>query len=194
VRLSRAPHHPAEEVGRLVGRKAQVGGAQLCQLAAGAQAGEGQVRILASGDDEPHTRRQVLEEEGELVIDLGRVDRVVVVEHEKDIPCRAVDFVDQVGKDRLGRRRLGRVECGHRVGPTARLDSMQRGREVEEEAGGVAVSLIEGEPGDAQLRILPRALVDPRAEQRGLPEAGRGGDEGERSSLLLAFAQTLDQA
>ena len=185
-------HHPAEEVGRLFGRKAQVGGAQLGELAPGAEASEGQDRVLTSGDDEPQARRQVLEEEGELIIDFGGAGRVVVVEHEKDIPCRAVDLVDQVGEDRLGRRRLGRMEGGHRVGPAARLDAVQRGRKVEEKTGGVVVSLVQREPGGAKTGIPPRALVDPGTEQRGLPEAGRGGDEGERSPPVPA--QALDQA
>ena len=86
------------------------------------------------------------------------------------------------------------MEGSHRVGPAARLDAVQRGRNVEEEAGGVVVFLVEGEPGGAELRILPRALVDPCAEQRGFAETGGGGNEGERPSLLLAFAQALDQA
>ena len=42
------PHHLVEELGRLVRGEAQVGGAQLGQLAAGAQAGQGQRRVLAA--------------------------------------------------------------------------------------------------------------------------------------------------
>ena len=136
----------------------------------------------------------MLEQEGELLIDLGGVDRVVVVEHEKDIPSDAVDVVDQVGEDRLGRRRLGRLEGGHRVGPAARLGAVQSGGKVEKELEGVVVCLVEGEPGDVKLRILPRALVDPSAEQRGLPESGRGSDEGQLATRREALVQPLDQA
>ena len=46
------PHHLVEELGRLVRGEAQVGGAQLGQLAAGAQAGQRQRRVLAAGDDQ----------------------------------------------------------------------------------------------------------------------------------------------
>ncbi len=57
----------------------------------------------------------MLEEEGEILIDLGGVNRVVVIEHEKDVPCDAVDLVDQVGKDRFSRGRLGRLEPERRT-------------------------------------------------------------------------------
>jgi hypothetical protein len=136
----------------------------------------------------------VLQEEGDLIIYLRGVDRVVIVQHENDIRCDAVDLVDQVREDRLRRGRLGRLEGGHRVSAAAGLDAVQRGRKVKEEPGGFVVSLVEGKPGDAKLLFPPRALIDPCAEQRGLPEAGWGRDEGERPSSLLAFAQALDQA
>jgi hypothetical protein len=60
------------------------------------------------------------------------------------------------------------------VASAPRLVLDQRGREVEEEAGGIAVCLVEGESGGAELRVLPSAMVDPSAEQHGFPEAGRG--------------------
>ena len=58
-------HHLVEKSGGFGGGKAQVGGAQLGQLAAGAQPGQGQLGILTGGDDQVHLRRQVLEQKGE---------------------------------------------------------------------------------------------------------------------------------
>ena len=58
-------HHLFEKAGGFGGRKAQVGGAQLGQLAAGAQAGQGQLWILAGGDDQVQLGRQVFEQKGE---------------------------------------------------------------------------------------------------------------------------------
>jgi hypothetical protein len=67
---------------------------------------------------------------------------------------------------------------------------VQSGGKVEKELGGVVVCLVEGEPGDAKLRILPCALVDPVAEQRGLPESGWGSDEGQ--SAVKTLVQLLN--
>ena len=58
-------HHLVEKVGGFGGGKAQVGGAQLGQLAPGAQSGQGKLWILAGGDDQVHLWRQVLEQKGE---------------------------------------------------------------------------------------------------------------------------------
>ena len=86
-------HRPVEELGGLGGGETQVRGAQFGQLAPGAQPGQGQLRILAGGDDQVHARRQVLEQEGEGVVDPSGIDNVVVVEDEDEIVRHGVDFV-----------------------------------------------------------------------------------------------------
>ena len=58
-------HRLVEESGGFGRGEAQVGDAQLGQLAAAAQPGQRQLRILARGDDQPHLGWQVLEQEGE---------------------------------------------------------------------------------------------------------------------------------
>ena len=63
-------HHPNEKVGGFGRREAQISGAQFGHLAPGAQAGQGQLRVLTGGDDQVHLRRLVLEQKGE-----GGVDR-----------------------------------------------------------------------------------------------------------------------
>ena len=78
-------HRPSEELGGFGGREAQVGGAQLGQLAPGAQPGQGQARVFAGGDDQMHPRRQVLEQEGDGLIDRLGVDHVVVVEDQDEV-------------------------------------------------------------------------------------------------------------
>ena len=78
--------HRLVEVRRgLVGREAQVGGADLDQLAARSQAGQRQRRIGAAGDHQVHLRGQMVEQEGHPVVDVARVDDVVVVEHQHDV-------------------------------------------------------------------------------------------------------------
>ncbi len=72
--------------GGLVGREAQVGGADLDEFAARSQAGQRQRRIGARGDDEVHVW-QAGAPAGTPCPTwiIGRVDRVVVVEHQHDV-------------------------------------------------------------------------------------------------------------
>ena len=69
------PHHLVEVGGGLVRREAQVGGADLDELAARPQAGQRQRRVGAGGDHQVHLRGQVVEQERHPVVDVGRVDR-----------------------------------------------------------------------------------------------------------------------
>ena len=142
-------HRAAEEVGRLLAGEAEVRGAQLRELAPGAQAGEGQVRVLARRDGDSHPMRQALEEEREGGVDARRIRRVVIVQDEQDVLERAVDLVDDVREDLLGGRRTRSLERGHRVRAAGRLRLMDRGGDVEEEAGGVPVGGVERQPCDA---------------------------------------------
>ena len=69
--VERQAHHLVEVGGRLVGREAQVGGADLDQLAARPQPGQRQRRVGAAGDHQVQLRGQVLEQERHPVLDLG---------------------------------------------------------------------------------------------------------------------------
>ena len=78
-------HHLVEVRGGLVGREAQIGGADLDELAARAQASQRQRRIGAAGDHQVHLRGQMVQQERHPVVDVARVDHVVVVEHQHDV-------------------------------------------------------------------------------------------------------------
>ena len=78
------PRGLLQKGGGLCGREAQVGGAHVDHLAAGAQAGEGQSWVLACGDDEVHVGWEVVEQKGDGIIHGRRVDDVVVVEHQHE--------------------------------------------------------------------------------------------------------------
>ena len=116
-------HSPVKELGGLVGRKAQVGLAQFGHLTARSQAGKGPRRVGPAGDDQVHSRRQVLQQEGEPIVDALIGNRVKVVQDEDKatpqscaVPGLAKgrgeignpgDLVDQAGQQRLdGERRL----------------------------------------------------------------------------------------
>ena len=99
-------HHPVEEFGGFGGGKAQVGGAQFGQLTADAQAGQRQGRVFAAGDDQVHLRRQVLDEEGQGLVNRFGIDQVVVVKDENEIVGDGGNFVEQGSQHRFDWRRL----------------------------------------------------------------------------------------
>ena len=111
-RIEVEAHDVVEERVRLVGGEAQVRGAQLEELAAGAQPGQGQRRVGARGDGEGDLRRQVVEQERHRLVDVRRVDDVVVVERQHGRPGELVEIVDQA--DQHGLRRKGSVALQQR--------------------------------------------------------------------------------
>ena len=104
LRRQRQPHHLVEVRRGLVGREAQVGGADLDELAARPQPGQRQRRVGAAGDHQVQLRGQVLQQEGHPVLDVARVDDVVVVEHQHDVVREGAEVVEQRGEDRFDRR------------------------------------------------------------------------------------------
>ena len=98
-------HHLVEKIGGFIGRKAQVGGAQFGQLAAGAQAGQRERRILSAGNDQPELRRQMIDKEGQRLVDRRGLDHVIIVEDEHRIAQRG-EIVQQRRQQHIGWRRL----------------------------------------------------------------------------------------
>ena len=90
------PHHLVEVGGGLLGREAQIRRTDLGELAARPQAGQRQRRIRTGGDHQVNLRGQVLEEERHPVLDVVRVDHVVVVEHQHDVVGSAPSSLSSV--------------------------------------------------------------------------------------------------
>ena len=110
-------HHLVEVRRRLVGGEAQVGGADLDELAARAQPRQRQRRIGAAwrspgGPAAAGARAGTPSRPGSS----RRVDDVVVVEHQHDVVRDRAELVEQRGEDRLDRRRLGRLQQRERAG------------------------------------------------------------------------------
>ena len=103
-------HRLVEKLGGFGGGKAQIGGAQLGQLAAGTQPGQGEMRIFTGGDDQVHLRRYMFEQKGESVIDRSGLDYMIIVENQDKIIRDGGDLVEQGRQNCFGRRRLGRLE------------------------------------------------------------------------------------
>src|SRR5439155_26672764 len=121
-------------------------------------------------------RRQVVEQEGEGLVNRFGIDRVVVVQDEDEPVRERGEFVEQGRQDRFGRRWLRGLERSQNLSSNIRRDHPQSGDEVRQEASRVVVTFIQRQPGGRSL-----ATGEPLADQRGLPEAGRGRDEGQLS-------------
>lgn len=115
------------------------------------------------------------------------VDKVVIVEDEEEIVVHPGDLAEQSRQDGLRRLRPGGVERGRRSRHDVRRDLPQGGHEVEEETCGIAVALVERQPG-----CRPPARRDPFSRERGLAVAGWRGDE--RQPAALAPVQTVHQS
>jgi len=64
-------------------------------LSAGAQPSQGQVWILAGGDDQVHLWRQVLKQKGDCIIYWFGIKNVIVVKDKDEIVRDGDDFIDQ---------------------------------------------------------------------------------------------------
>ncbi|MNT11871.1 hypothetical protein D3C72_1467760 [compost metagenome] len=161
--------HPVEEGVDGIGGEAKVGGPQLGELAPDSQAGKGQRRVLPGGEDQVQALGLVADQEAEGLVDIGRLDDVVVVEDEQHGPGPFRELVDQGGDHRAGgRKRAG--EWGAHPGQGA----VEGGREGAPEARRVVVVLVQGKPCDGPAGVQ---LGEPFAHQGGLAEAGRGRDQ-----------------
>ena len=168
------------------GGEAQIGGAQLGQLAPSAPPRQGQVRVLAGGDDQVHPRRHVLQKKGEGIVDRPGVDGVIIVEHEDEIFRHGADFIQERRQNRFDGSLLGRLEHRQHFCTDTRLHRLQSGNEIHQEAWKVAIPFVQRQP----CRRSP-AGGDPFARQGGFPESGRRGDE--RQFPVQALVQPLDQ-
>ena len=171
------PHHLVEELPRLGWGEAQVGGAQLSELSATAQPGQRQRRIGPGRHDQMQLIREMVEQEGHRLVDLGRSDHVIVVEHHDPLRPRLLftgsgEVVDERSQG------FGSRSGGHRL-EDCRLDlefgGLQGSHQVGHEAGQVVVAVIEGEPADPRVSLPMIEFGEPVAEQGGLAEAGRSG-------------------
>ena len=88
--------HRLGEVARcFVSGEAKVGGAELEQVAAGSPPCERQGRVGPGGEHEMKVRWGVFHKEADGVVDVGRVDDVVVVQDKGDVGVEPFQVVDQ---------------------------------------------------------------------------------------------------
>ncbi len=121
----------------------------------------------------------MVDEERDQVVDLAVVDRVVVVEHERDLVGHVIEFVEQ---DRRHGLQCVSVLC-RRFGGWERDEPSECCDEVAAEACGIAVAWVERQPRRRQARPLP--ALEPLGEQRCLAEAGWCRDDGQHRALRV---------
>ena len=182
--------HGLGEVGRgLLGREAQVGGADLDELAPRAQPGERQARIGPRADHDLQVRWQVVDEEGEPVLHLGGVDDVVVVEDQDQFGSGGLEVRGEAADDRLG---VARTRGERLVVAASRVPAspLERGDHVTPEHGGIVVALDRARANASRTAVFHTRY--PVGEEGRLAEPGWCRDE---SELRLATGvQALDEA
>ncbi len=128
--------------------------------------------------------RQVVEDEGEGFMDRLGADDVVVVQHEREGSVQLAQIVDQADQEPLEWWRLGRLQHAKRRLGQVRLQRPQRSNHIGQEARWVIIIILERETGERV--VAARIRSTPLANKRGLPETGRGRDQGERKRQPLA--------
>ena len=120
-------HDLVQELGRFLHAEAQIGGADLNQLAAGAQAGQGQGWVGAVQQDQVQVWRQVIQQEGQGGMDDRIIDQVEIVQRQDGFLFEAAETVDEQGQNRFPVRRLGGLQQRSDFLFQARFQGLQRG-------------------------------------------------------------------
>lgn len=173
-RRKRQSHHVVQVCGRLVAGHAQVGDADLDQLAASPETRQWQGRIQPGAHDDARVGWKMLDQRCELCMYLGVFDRMQVIEDKDDRAFGLGQLIEQHGDETIVRRARGDVgeldtspcECG-----------AKRRDDVRPEERGFVIGPVQREPGDRRAtRIRPSK---PLGEERGLSEPGRGRNQGQ---------------
>jgi hypothetical protein len=141
------PDLGAQQLRGFLRREAQIARPQLHELAAGAQPGQRQRWVAAAGQHHVQRGRQVVEQELHRPVHLGRLDEVVVVDHQHHVVGGRGELVHQRGDD--ARERRARRAGHERADPLgeARAHAIEGGDDVAPVAHRVVVAGVERQPG-----------------------------------------------
>ena len=112
----------------------------------GAQAREWQRRIGAGGDHQVQARRQVIEDEGERLVDRRAVDGMVIIQHQDGIRRQRGQGVEHPRQQRIDRGRWRELERRQGIGGETGLERIQRRDHIAPEACRIVISGIERDP------------------------------------------------
>jgi len=85
----------------------------------------------------------MIEQKHHPVLHIGRVDHVVVVEHQHDVACDGAQVVEQRGQHHFDRGRLGRLQECQRVRADPGFHRPQCGDQIGPEGCGIIVGPVE---------------------------------------------------
>ena len=141
--------------------------------------------ILTGGDHQMQRWRQVLEQEGEGMVNWFGIHNMVVVQDEHEMVRDGIDFIEQGRQRRFDCRRLMGLKRSQHTCADIRRDRLQSRDQVSQKAVGVVIAFIQRQPGGAKLWFESLSTGEPFADQRGFPKAGRGRDQGQFAMQAL---------
>ena len=184
---------PSHQRAGFLGAQAQILHLQFQQLAVQAQPRQVPGGPLATGDQQAHAGRQVVEDELQAVVEHRALRQVVVVQHQQQILARKarLQFVEQAaqpGFEGKGLMRLAHAQQGQTFLVQAGDVSAQPVQQALEETPRVAVAWPQIQPQGAP---AGRQVLAEFTGQRALAEAGRRADQQQTAiePLSQAFAQ-----
>ena len=135
-------HRLVEKGSGFIGREAQVGGAQLGKPPLGAESGQRERRILSGGNDQPELRRQMIDKEGQRLVDRRAVDGVIIVEDEHRVAQRG-EIVQQRRQQHIGwRLRPRSVQRGQRCFSNRGRDGLQGRDDIGQKTGEIIIVFV----------------------------------------------------
>ena len=169
--------------------KAQLCGPDFGELVAGAQAGQGQGRVLPGDQHQMQGGRLM----GQQPLQDGEDGRLLngleIVEDTEKGGLKGCNVVDQMGDEHRRGWHLTRGQRASQFSAQGRVHPLQRGDEIGEEVAGAVVAGIQGEPGCGASR-----LGDPLRGQGALAVARGRGDEGHGPAPGQPVVQPLQQS
>ncbi len=169
--------------------ESQVRSADLRQLPASPETCQGKWRVGSAGEHEVERRRCVIDEVGDRLVDVRRVDDVVVVEHHDDTVGKVIQIVEQRRHHR--RQRLRRLQRGERAGANLRRGALDRGNGVRPEHRRVIVTCVQRQPRRRRPLIIRRA--EPLGQKRRLAKPRRCRHQRHRRTPLAAARRLLSR-
>ena len=172
TRIKLEAHRAVEIGGRFVVGETQVRGPNLRQLSAGPEPGQRQRGIGPARHDDVERRRSVLDQVGDRLVNVVRLDDVVVVQNEGDagVIIQVVEKSHHHGGGGLGGlQRFGRLraDCWR--------DASYGSDDIRPKDARVVVATVQRQPSRHR-RVVAR-IAEPVGQQGGLAEPGRGRHE-----------------
>ncbi|MDT4820486.1 hypothetical protein FQZ97_536290 [compost metagenome] len=150
---------------------------------------EQQARGVAGAADQVHPRRQVLDQVARALVQGHMADAVEVVEHQVEFAVDALEVADEGIDHRFDGPVHIALQQAHGIAAEPRQRRVHRRHQVLQQALGLAVGLVAGQPGD--MRALGLQPLAEQAEHGALAEAGRGAED--QHAALASREQALDQ-